>query len=1193
MFKFILFEWRHWLKSPMLWIFTLIIALLVFGATSSEQITIGGGVGSVLKNAPYVVQQYYAVMSIICLLMTTAFMTATANRDFSTGMYQFIFTAPIQKRDYFFGKFIGAVTIAMIPLLGVSIGALLGPLMPWTQPERYGPVVWSGHLQGFLGLAVPNTIIVGVLVFGLALIFRNTIVSFVGSMLILVLYVVSQGYTRDLEKEWLSNLLDPFGAQPLNLAAKYMTVDEKNALSIPLEGDFLLNRLLWLGISSILLLLIYARFSFHQRTQTAKKAPKVKARSAPAPTTTGRIYDRPSAAPSRLATFGHLIRFETTAIIKNPTFIIITLLGIINLITSLSSFTEEYGLTYYPVTYSVIDTIQGAFYLFLIGIITFYTGVLVWKARDAGIAEIEDATPASTGSMFSAKLIAMLLSILLVLGTTMAIGIAVQLLHGYTRIDIGQYIKSLLVLDWLSFAYLTVIALLFHYLINNRYIAYFAFVAFAVVNSFIWNVMEVDTNMLRYGSTPYFTYSDMNGYGPFTKGLAWFNLYWILFAALLALLAYAFALRGKDTVFSARAAEAMKRLRSKKWAAASLLGLFAGCAGIVYYNTQVLNTYQTSKTRERDSKDYELTYKKYQDIPQPRWVDLDYQIDIHPYERNLYTRVRALVVNKTDAPIPELHFTLPPEMDSVHILIDGARLTLDDDRLIYRIYQLNEPMLPGDTLSIEVVAKKETRGFENEVSFNGLTQNGTFINHNTFMPSFGYQSGYEISDKNKRKKLDLPARQRLPTLDEADTLARRNNYISQDADLVTVRTTISTAPDQTAVAPGSLRRTWEANGRRYFEYALDHPSLHFYSFISARFEVTRERWNDIDIEVYHIPEHRYNVPNMMASMKKSMDYYTRNFGPYMHKQCRIIEFPRYASFAQAFPGTMPYSEAIGFITDLRKVTEDDIDFVFYVVAHEMGHQYWAHQLTGANMRGSEMLSETFAEYAALMVMEREYGRDKMKKFLSYGMNRYLRGRGSEREAERPLQATENQGYIHYNKGSVAMYYLKEMIGEAQVNQALQSLLKAHAYQGSPYPTSLAAVRAFREVTPDSLQYLIDDLFEHITLFSNRTLEATSKKTGDSWEVTLTTQSEKFRADSLGKETAIPLRDYIDVGVFGKNDRKNVLGKPLVLKRLQVTAAQNTFTFTVDEKPWQAGIDPYNFLVDRIPSDNVRKVVEKE
>ncbi len=155
---------------------------------------------------------------------------------------------------------------------------------------------------------------------------------------------------------------------------------------------------------------------------------------------------------------------------------------------------------------------------------------------------------------------------------------------------------------------------------------------------------------------------------------------------------------------------------------------------------------------------------------------------------------------------------------------------------------------------------------------------------------------------------------------------------------------------------------------------------------------------------------------MLESIKKSLEYYTENFGPYQHKQARIIEFPRVSSFAQAFPGTMPYSEGIGFIADIKE--EDDIDMVFYVVAHEMAHQWWAHQVIGANMQGATLLSETLAQYSALMVMEKQFGRDIMRKFLQYEMDQYLRSRGNEMLEEQPLKTVESgQGYIHYRKGS--------------------------------------------------------------------------------------------------------------------------------------------------------------------------------
>lgn len=245
------------------------------------------------------------------------------------------------------------------------------------------------------------------------------------------------------------------------------------------------------------------------------------------------------------------------------------------------------------------------------------------------------------------------------------------------------------------------------------------------------------------------------------------------------------------------------------------------------------------------------------------------------------------------------------------------------------------------------------------------------------------------------------------------------------------------------------------------------------------------------------------------------------------------------------------------------------------------------------MQGSEMMSESFAQYSALMVMEKEYGKDKMKKFLKYEMDDYLRGRSTEYEAERPLMRTESQGYIHYGKGSVVMYYLKEMIGEEKLNQALHLLIDSFAYKQPPYPTSWSAIRAFRNVTPDSLQYLISDMFENITLFSNRMLEANYKKTGDKYEVTLKTISEKFLADTLGKETPIPVADYIDVGIFTKSENKKNLGKALVLKRMKIDKKENTFKFITNEEPFQAGIDPYNYLIDRMPEDNIKTADETE
>jgi len=1187
MWIFIKHEWKYWLSSPMVWIFLLINTLMVFGAVSSDNVNIGGGVGSVHKNAPYVIQTYYGVMSLICLLMTTAFMNATANRDFHYNMYQFVFSSPIKKRDYYFGKFIGATSIAVIPLLGVSLGSLIGPYMPWAEPERYGDVIWSGHLQGLLSFGIPNTIIAAVLLYTLAILFRSNIVSFIGAMLILVLYVVASGFTQDIEKEWLANILDPFGFRPEAIVAKYMTVDEKNLSPVPLAGSFLLNRIIWIGISMVVLFAAYFKFSFNEKRERVKKQ-AISKKEDTLHSISNAVFQSPADNSFTWKALWFLFCFETKAIIKNPTFIIIVIIGLLNLVAGLSSFTGRYGVDQYPVTYDVIDGIRGGFYLFLVAIITFYSGVLVWKERDAKIDEIQDATPVKSGLLFSSKVFALLAATALVIMCSILVGIIMQTIFGYYNYQLDIYIKSLLVMDMLSFAYLIVIALFFHYIINNRYIAYFAFVAFIIVNQFVWGLFEINSNMLKFGSTPSVTYSDMNGFGPFVASVTWFNIYWVLFALIISFLTYAWFIRGKEYGIKHRWNSAKFSIRRNGILIPAFILLFIISGGFVYYNTKVLNKYNTQKEEENNQLAYERTYKKYEKLIQPRFYKLNYTIDLMPYERSMYAGIDAWARNTSNKPISELQFTMPQSSDSVNITIQGSKLKLRDNRLYYRIYSLEKALQPGDSLLVRVAFWKIQRGFENEISFTQLTQNGSFFNNLDIMPTFGYNSGYEISDKNKRAKLKLPKRIRMPKLDEKNLAARANTYTSNDADWVEVNTVISTAPDQIAIAPGSLLKSWTANGRKYYNYRLDKKSLNFYSFLSARYEVARRKWNGIDLEVYYIKQHAYNVPNMLNSLEKSLSYYTKNFGPYYHKQCRIIEFPRYSSFAQAFPGTMPYSEGIGFIIDLRKVTKEDIDQVFYVVAHEMAHQYWAHQLCGANMRGSEMMSEGFAQYSALMVMEKEYGKDKMKKFLKYEMDGYLRGRSTEFEAERPLMQTESQGYIHYQKASVIMYYLKEMIGEDKVNVALRSLIDSLAYKQPPYPTSLAAIRVFRKVTPDSLQYLISDMFENITLFSNRVLEANYRKVGKEYEVTFKTSSEKFRADSLGKETTRTIADYIDVGVFAKPVNDKNLGKALVYKRIKIGRKDNSFTFRTKEEPYQVGIDPYNYLIDRLPDDNLKK-----
>ena len=90
--------------------------------------------------------------------------------------------------------------------------------------------------------------------------------------------------------------------------------------------------------------------------------------------------------------------------------------------------------------------------------------------------------------------------------------------------------------------------------------------------------------------------------------------------------------------------------------------------------------------------------------------------------------------------------------------------------------------------------------------------------------------------------------------------------------------------------------------------------LNFFSFLTAEYEVRKDVWNnpngdDVELEIYFHPEHDFNIDIMFDAMKTSMTTFTETFSPYQYAQLRIMEFP-FASFAQAFAGTVPFSENI-------------------------------------------------------------------------------------------------------------------------------------------------------------------------------------------------------------------------------------------------------------------------------------------
>ena len=851
-----------------------------------------------------------------------------------------------------------------------------------------------------------------------------------------------------------------------------------------------------------------------------------------------------------------------------------------------------YGTNTYPLTYKVLDVVAGLFNVFVLIVTAIYTGELVWRERDARMDDIGDSMPAPTWLAFLAKFISVLVLQLVLLAVVMACSIGVQLAHGFTRIDLGQYLFQLFVLQFSGDVLIAVLAFAVHTVVNNKYLGHFIVgLLFLVVSRL--PAFGFEDRLYLYGSTPQLIYSDMNGWGHFLPAVLWFRLYWLAFAAILLVGSYALWVRGREDGWRGRLRTAAARMRAAPVRAiAGLAGLaFAATGAWIFYNTHVLNPYVGRHDAQGHQAEYEKRFKSLAGAPQPRITAVDVRVDLFPEQNRARIAGTFALVNKSGVAIRDVYVVYPARA-KVHAMTFGVASHLADEEpdLHWHHYVLDAALVPAATTEFRFDIEYGAHGFANNGADPIVLGNGSFLNaglsaETTLMPSFGYAEEGELASDRDRKDFGLAPKQRMHDL--ADAAMVQRNALSRDADFIDYRARFCTAADQLPVTSGYVEKDTTENGRRCIDYRMDSKMADVYSFVSARYQVRRDVWHgpagDVAIEIDYQRGHEYNLDRMVAGVKDSLAYFTAHFGPYQHKIVRIIEFPRFSrsgGFAESFPNTVPFNEAIGFTAKVDDRDPSDVDYPYFVTAHEVAHQWWAHQEMPANVQGAEFITESLAEYSALMVLKQKYGDAKMRRFLKYELDRYLLGRGTEQKQEQPLVRADGAAYVHYQKGALTLYALQDAIGEAAIDDALSAFLKRWRFAGPPYARSVDLLDEFRRVTPPPLQPLIADLFENITLYDVRAISAAAKAKGDGSEaIELVVRAKKIRADGAGNETEVPFDGEVDIGAL---DAK---GNVVALEKRRVRSGENRIELAAKAGAARAGIDPLDKLIDRDADDN--------
>ncbi len=430
----------------------------------------------------------------------------------------------------------------------------------------------------------------------------------------------------------------------------------------------------------------------------------------------------------------------------------------------------------------------------------YYAGELVWRDRDRKMHEIIDSTPLPNWAYMVPKTIAVSGVLFASLLISILAAILIQLSLGFTAINLPQYILWYALPLAVDMMILAILAVFVQALSPNKYIGWGIMVLY-VVATITLSSIGFEHPLYLYGDTPNALYSDLNGNEVNGAAGWWMRLYWGCIALVLAVIAHFLWRRGTEVSLMPRLRQMPRRMLSSAGGVMAVALLAAISSGaFVYYNTNILNEYTTQDQQEKLLADYEKKYLKYETLKQPSFTDFKMKIDIYPETLRMKASGTAGIVNDTGAPVKELHVRFQDsnvQIDEVDI--PDAKLTMNDELLKYRIYQLNKPMAEGERRTISFKTSREQKGFKASSNDTRLVKNGTFLNNQEFAPQLGMNRNGLLSDRQKRREHDLPAELRMAKLE--DQSARERNYVG-DVDWVTSDITVSTSKDQMPIAPG-------------------------------------------------------------------------------------------------------------------------------------------------------------------------------------------------------------------------------------------------------------------------------------------------------------------------------------------------------------------------------------------------------
>lgn len=1163
-------------------------------------------------NSPYVISLWCAGITMFMMLISSSIMGTSLYRDIEYNTKDYYLTYPITKAGYFWGRYLGSflfmLLIATSIIIGAIIGSKLGPVMGWKDAKEYGPNNFMYYFHPFVTMALPNLFFTSSLFFGLVAFTRNVKVIYTGGILLFLGYFMSVFFLNNTTNATVIILADPFGLSAARMISGSVPSFVKNTTLFPVEGTVLLNRLIWTGVGMVILLFTYFNFSFEKFFSGKRDKAAIDDEPAKVKRAINQNIKVSFTKPYNRKTLLSLSKLELMNILRDNYFWIILGSGLVFLGFVFWMGMRDYGVPYYPRTVELLGIFHEVFPFFIFFIIIFYTGETLHRDRITRYAFINDSLPPPNWVLNGSKLVALLIIGLGLSLIPMVTGMVVQTAKGFFHYNLQVYFTFVFVTLLPQLLEMVVFSYVVHVVINNKFVAHGVGVAIWVLVFFLNTTGIFNYNLLIYSYTPGFGFSDMEGMGHMVAPVTWFNLYWMLCAGLLVIIAALFYYRGVSTSFKERLHLIRERFDGKtKLITAVVLFAFLAVGAYNYYNISYLNVFLTQGESEDRAVLYEKSLKRYAELPLPKVTAFKFFVDLYPTEQRENVKAFVSIKNKNDTPISQLLL----DADGVteySIKLNGKLVPFTNPLLYdrgvfsffrpakdssdFRLYKFDKPIAPGDSAVIEVNSAIYYTGFQNGLYAANVLKNGIFFTGG--LPGMGYDDDDEISSPYVRKKYGLKPKQEEEVA-QNDPEGIKTLKAGAASDVITLDLTVSTAGDQTVVAPGELVKQWNEKGRNYFHYVQDKPGMYGpLGILSARYADLHKTINvghPVDVDIYYHPDHGANVARFMKAYEDGLHYFESAYGAYPFKNMRLAETSTYGPRDASLTTLDTYAEYNTWPADFSG--PDKFDFAYFNLTRQLAQQWWRYQVAPNKTVGSLVIPEGLATYSALVMAEKKYGKNNIRWILQDQVNFYTFIRTRLEEREHPV-LTANQWFEWGGKAGFVLYGLKDLLGEDNMNAALRDFKDAYAFKNKPpYAGANDLYHYLQKHTPDSLQYYLTDTWEKITLYENRVDDFKAVPTGknNEYKITLKVTAAKTYIDAKGNDVPVKqMNDYIDIGVFAadsKDKNGQNITNPLYAKRMKLSYGSHQFSFTVKGKPVRAGIDPFGKLIDRMGGDNFK------